>query len=86
VGAMRLLVGGTVLAVAGFALAARARARRGIRNPRLARRAVLLMVVTGVCLAGYQPLFFLGTSRNGVAIGTVVALGSAPVLAGLLEW
>ncbi|KJL38265.1 Threonine/homoserine exporter RhtA [Microbacterium ginsengisoli] len=86
VGAMRLLVGGTVLAVAGFALAARARARRGIRNPPLSRRAVLLMVVTGVCLAGYQPLFFLGTSRNGVAIGTVVALGSAPVLAGLLEW
>lgn len=86
VGAMRLLVGGTVLAVAGFALAARARARRGIRNPPLSRRAVLLMVITGVCLAGYQPLFFLGTSHNGVAIGTVVALGSAPVLAGLLEW
>jgi len=34
----------------------------------------------------YQPLFFLGTARNGVAVGTVVALGSAPILAGLLEW
>ncbi len=34
----------------------------------------------------YQPLFFLGTERNGVAVGTVVALGSAPILAGLLEW
>lgn len=45
-----------------------------------------LMALTGVCLALYQPLFFLGTSRNGVAVGTVIALGSAPVLAGLLEW
>jgi DME family drug/metabolite transporter len=44
------------------------------------------MTVTGVCLALYQPLFFLGTERNGVAVGTVVALGSAPVMAGLLEW
>ena len=44
------------------------------------------MVLTGVCLAIYQPLFFLGTSLNGVAVGTVVALGSAPILAGLLEW
>ena len=44
------------------------------------------MVLTGVCLAIYQPLFFLGTARNGVAVGTVVALGSAPILAGLLEW
>lgn len=44
------------------------------------------MVLTGACLALYQPLFFLGTARNGVAVGTVVALGSAPILAGLLEW
>jgi DME family drug/metabolite transporter len=44
------------------------------------------MVLTGACLAIYQPLFFLGTERNGVAVGTVVALGSAPILAGLLEW
>lgn len=47
---------------------------------------MLLMALTGVCLAVYQPLFFLGTERNGVAVSTVIALGSAPVLAGLLEW
>ncbi|GIG41298.1 DMT family transporter [Cellulomonas phragmiteti] len=34
----------------------------------------------------YQPAFFLGTARNGVAVGTVVALGSAPVLTGLATW
>ena len=44
------------------------------------------MVLTGICITVYQPLFFLGTARNGVAVGTVVALGSAPILAGLLEW
>lgn len=86
VGAMRLVVGGTALAALGFTLARRRRTASGRRNPSLDRRAVLLMALTGVCLAAYQPLFFLGTARNGVAVGTVIALGSAPVLAGLIEW
>ena len=30
----------------------------------------------------YQPAFFAGTAANGVAVGTVVALGSAPVITG----
>ena len=64
VGAVRLVIGGTGLALIAF----------------------LLMILTGLCLALYQPLFFLGTELNGVAVGTVVALGSAPILAGLLEW
>ncbi len=84
VGAMRLVVGGTALAVLGLLLARR-RARIAA-NPRLTPGAVGLMAITGICLAAYQPLFFLGTERNGVAVGTVIALGSAPVLAGLLEW
>ncbi|MFJ6652852.1 DMT family transporter [Microbacterium sp. NPDC091313] len=84
VGAMRLLVGGSALAVVGLGLGRRARRRPGA--PRLGGRALALMTVTGVALAAYQPLFFLGTARNGVAVGTVIALGSAPVLAGLLEW
>lgn len=84
VGVMRLVVGGTVLAAIGFTLARR---RTGVRpNPRPTARSVGLMALTGVCLAAYQPLFFLGTERSGVAVGTVIALGSAPVLAGVLEW
>ncbi|PZU37888.1 MAG: hypothetical protein DI573_10775 [Microbacterium sp.] len=87
IGAVRLVVGGTGLAVFAFALAARAHRRgRAAPNPRLGREPILLMVLTGLCLALYQPLFFLGTDRNGVAVGTVIALGSAPILAGLLEW
>ncbi|MCU1475844.1 MAG: EamA family transporter [Subtercola sp.] len=45
-----------------------------------------LVAVGAVGVAGYQPAFFTGTSQNGVAVGTLVALGSAPVLTGLLEW
>ncbi|GAA1465422.1 DMT family transporter [Microbacterium thalassium] len=88
VGVMRMVIGGTGLAVLAFWLARR-HARRlpsPASPPRLGIRPLALMTLTGVCLAAYQPLFFLGTSRNGVAVGTVVALGSAPVLAGLLEW
>lgn len=84
VGVMRLVIGGSVLALVGLGVGhRRARVRA---NPRLRPSSFALMAVTGVCLALYQPLFFLGTARNGVAVGTVIALGSAPVLAGVLEW
>jgi DME family drug/metabolite transporter len=89
IGVMRMVIGGTGLAVIAFALAARHRRRGGVdaaARPRLTLTPLSLMVLTGACLALYQPLFFLGTERNGVAVGTVVALGSAPILAGLLEW
>jgi len=84
VGGTRLLLGGAVLAVAA-AVAARARQRAGAVTPRLTGRAALLLAVTAVCLTAYQPLFFLGTSLNGVAVGTVIALGSSPVIAGVIE-
>lgn len=87
VGVMRMVIGGTGLALLAFTLAGRhARRTPDAARPHLGIRPLLLMVLTGVCLAVYQPLFFLGTARNGVAVSTVIALGSAPVLAGLLEW
>ncbi len=39
-----------------------------------------------LCMALYQPLFFSAVSVTGVAIGTVVAIGSAPIFSGLIEW
>jgi DME family drug/metabolite transporter len=86
VGAVRLVIGGTGLAIIAFVLARRHARSAVARAPRFGIRPLALMVLTGFCLALYQPLFFLGTERNGVAVGTVVALGSAPILAGLLEW
>jgi DME family drug/metabolite transporter len=37
-------------------------------------------------MAAYQFFFFASISRTGVAIGTIVAMGSPPVFAGLIEW
>ena len=45
-----------------------------------------LIGVAGLGMAAYQPLFFTAVDRTGVAIGTVVAIGSAPLLAGVISW
>jgi DME family drug/metabolite transporter len=37
-------------------------------------------------MAVSQPLFFTGVDRTGVAVGTIVTIGSGPILAGLLAW
>lgn len=86
IGVMRMVIGGTALALVAFALARRHARTAPAARRTLTARPLLLIGLTGVCLAVYQPLFFLGTERNGVAVSTVIALGSAPVLAGLLEW
>jgi DME family drug/metabolite transporter len=44
----------------------------------------VLAAVAGV--AAYQLAFFAAVADTGVAVGTIVALGSAPTLAGLFEW
>jgi DME family drug/metabolite transporter len=44
------------------------------------------MVLAGAAMAAYQPAFFTAVDVAGVAIGTVVAIGSAPLLAGLIGW
>ncbi|QFT91106.1 putative inner membrane transporter YicL [Bacillus sp. THAF10] len=43
-------------------------------------------IVAALSMAMYQPLFFSAVTKTGVAIGTVVAIGSAPILSGLMEW
>lgn len=43
-----------------------------------------LVAVGGITVATYQANFFLGVARAGVAVGTVVALGVAPLATGLL--
>ncbi|WP_162802727.1 DMT family transporter [Ornithinimicrobium avium] len=84
VGALRVSLGALVLLL----LAVSARARTGTvpvlppGGPSLPGWAVLLL--GGLCVATYQAGFFVGVSRAGVAVGTVVALGLAPVATGLL--
>lgn len=78
VAAMRLLVGAAGLVV--YVLWR----RRGADLVGLWRRPVVW--VMGAAVAGYQALFFLGTARTGVAVGTLISLAIAPFLAGLLGW
>jgi DME family drug/metabolite transporter len=75
VGAVRMAVGG--VALLGLA-AARGALRGGARWPPLAT------ALAAGTMAAYQPLFFAGVARTGVAVGTIVAIGSAPVFAGIL--
>jgi drug/metabolite transporter, DME family len=47
-------------------------------------RAHVPLALAAVAIAAYQPLFFGGVARTGVAVGTVVGIGSSPVFAGVL--
>lgn len=88
VGAGRIALGGGLLAA--VVLLRRRPGERGTRvsggTSRLARVPTAWIVAGGAFgVLAYQPTFFAGTSSNGVAIGTVVALGSAPVATGVLD-
>jgi drug/metabolite transporter, DME family len=72
VGATRIAVGGLLLL-----LVARTVAKAAAPWPRGE-----LATVAGA-IAVYQLAFFAAVDRTGVAVGTVVALGSAPALAGI---
>ncbi len=77
-----LSVGAVRIAAGGLAMLAFASLRGELRGlggwPPLATAGMALAV------AAYQPLFFAGVSLTGVAVGTVTAIGSAPVWAGLI--
>jgi DME family drug/metabolite transporter len=75
IGAMRLLVGG--LALLALALV-RGALHQGRPWPLWAT------ALAAACMALYQVQFFAAVARTGVAVGTIVAIGSAPILAGLL--
>lgn len=78
VAAMRLLVG--CAGLVGFVLwRGNGPALRSLwRRP--------LVWLMGLAVAGYQAFFFIGASRTGVAVGTLISLAVAPFLAGLLGW
>ncbi|UDK95204.1 EamA family transporter [Lysinibacillus sphaericus] len=43
-------------------------------------------ILTAASIALFQGLFFTSIRLTGVAIGTVVTIGSAPMFSGVLEW
>jgi DME family drug/metabolite transporter len=82
VGAVRQVVGGSVLLVIVVVWWLRVHGRR---LPRWSGK-VGWLLVAGACVMAFQATFFFGTRSNGVAVGTVIALGSSPLFAGLFEW
>jgi DME family drug/metabolite transporter len=82
--AARLVLGGAVLA----SVAALMRSRRANHQVTARGKGRLPwgQVLAAGAVAGYQLCFFAAVQRTGVAIGTVVAIGSGPVFTGLLSW
>ena len=77
VGAARLVVGGAALLLVLPLLGGTARSATALwRTP--------VGLLAGACTALYQVCFFAGVERAGVALGTLVTIGSGPVFAGLL--
>jgi DME family drug/metabolite transporter len=74
VGASRILVGGSILA-------AMALASGGFRG----RWPIGQVLLAGAGVAVYQLAFFQAVADTGVAVGAIVAIGSGPVFAGILE-
>lgn len=80
-GTTPLTVGASRIAVGGAALVAVALLTRALRDG--IRWAPMPSVAGGVGVVGYQLCFFAAVDSTGVALGTVVALGSGPAFAGL---
>lgn len=77
VSALRLLVGsGALCAVAIIDRPTAARPWRTVR---------VQVALGGLAVAAYQVCFFIGTTRTGVALATVVTIGSGPVFSGVID-
>lgn len=75
IGALRLLVGGLVLLLLAIY-------RKELGNVRSWKLRPLLLAAAFT--ATYQLCFFSAVAKTGVAVGTVVGIGSAPIAGGLL--
>jgi len=77
IGTMRLLVGGSALMLLAVSRGY-FRSRTGWMQP--------ATLVAGLSTALYQLTFFAGVALTGIAVGTIVAIGSAPVFSGILGY
>ncbi|GAB4515826.1 MAG: DMT family transporter [Anaerolineae bacterium] len=77
VGILRLLLGGLAMLVVVLASGA-------LPNPLQWPRRALFFAIAGT--AAYQLSFFAAVDRTGVAVGTLVGIGSAPIAGGVLGY
>ncbi len=82
VGAARITIGSVVLWIVVLAN----RHREPLPSAAEIRSVRSLLVVGGLGVAVYTPLFFVAVDRAGVAVGTVAAIASGPFFAAGLDW
>jgi DME family drug/metabolite transporter len=83
-GARPAAIGSTGLAIGGLLLFLTR--RRGSSPAAFSGPQRWLLALGAVAVAGYPLTFYPAVARCGVAVATVIALGSAPAFAGLLAW
>jgi len=83
-GANSAVVGTLRLVVGGVALLAWSAWQGNLSAARTLPRKATFLAALGVAL--YQLTFFAGVAQAGVAIGTIVAVGSAPIAAGIFGY
>lgn len=76
IGTVRIVLGALLLLLASL------RDRVKVRPTGMASR----WWIAGAGMAAYQLTFFAAVRSTGVALGTVIALGSAPALTGAIGW
>ncbi|MGW0755827.1 DMT family transporter [Streptomyces sp. NPDC002814] len=84
-GAPAAAIGSAGLTLGGILLFLTSRGARSLPAG-CTRRERWLLVLGALAVAGYPVTFYPAVARTGVAVTTVIALGSAPVFAGLLSW
>lgn len=84
-GASAAAVGSAGLALGGLLLFLSARTARSLPGKCPSGERWLLFL-GAAAVAGYPVTFYPAVARCGVAVATVIALGSAPVFTGLLAW
>lgn len=85
-GTTPLGVGAARIAIGGAGLFAVLPWIGGSRRDALALWRTHWGILAGLTTALYQVCFFGGVLRAGVAVGTLVTIGSGPVFTGLLSW
>jgi DME family drug/metabolite transporter len=81
-GAGSAAIGTARLVIGGLGLLTYALLRGRLRDRR--RWPLAETCVAAASMAAYQVFFFSGVARTGVAVGTIVGIGSSPILAGVI--
>ena len=77
IGAASVGVGGLILAATSL---------NGVRDVLCTPGARRYVLLGGLGLVLYMPLFYVSVALTGAALGTIISIGSGPLFAGMLEW